>query len=439
MRRTVLLIVTLLLAPATAHAQAERYPFPQHVTYPTGTLAPSHRNQAQLDADVVAAYGRWKAAYLATAGTEADGHPRYRVKTGTAAGSETVSEGQGYGMIVVAHLAGSDMTARTIFDGLWEFALDHPSSIDGRLTDWHVNANEAADPNGNDSAFDGDADLAYALLLAEQQWGNGGRFHYGNEARRVIAGMAASTLGPTSGLPLLGDWVDPAGTEYNERTVRPSDFMPGHFRAFSRANGTNTWNIAADAVAFTTELLQTEVAPVTGLLPDFTVPLSAGNSAPRPAPPGFLEGPHDGDYYYNAGRVPWRLATDALLNGDAGSTLQARRIAQWIRTSTGGVASAIKPGYALDGTPIPPGDFFTSFFAAPFAVAAMVDPAGQAFLNAVYDAVYTREEGYYEDSVTLLCLLVLSRNFWDPSRPPGLFSDGFESGGTERWSGAVGG
>lgn len=438
MRRTLPLVLAVLFAPAALSGQAERYPFPQHVTYAPGTLAPNHRTQVQLDADVVAAYGRWKTAYLATAGTEPDGHPRYRVKFGVAANSDTVSEGQGYGMILVAHLAGSDMMARTNFDGLWEYALDHPSSIDNRLMDFHVNANETPDPNGNDAAFDGDADMAYALLLAEQQWGNGGRFNYGNEARRVIAGLTASALGPTSRLPLLGDWVDPAGSPYNERTVRPSDFMPGHFRAYSRANGTNTWHLAADAVVLLTERLQTEVAPVTGLVPDFTVPLSPSDPAPRPAPPEFLEGPNDGKYFYNAGRVPWRLATDALLNGDASSTLQARRIAQWIRTATGGVASAIKPGYALDGTPIPPGDFFTSFFAAPFGVAAMVDPNGQAFLNNVYSAVFTRQEGYYEDSVTLLCLLVLSRNFWDPSRPPGLFSDGFESGGTERWSAVVG-
>lgn len=439
MRRSIPYALSLLLLPEVLAAQAERYPFPQHATYAAGTLVPNHRSQTQLDTDVREAYARWQAAYLTAAGTEPDGHPRYRVKLGTGANAATVSEGQGYGMIVVAHLAGWDMAARTIFDGLWEFALDHPSTIDARLMDWHVEADEVPDGSGNDSAFDGDADLAYALLLAEQQWGNGGRFHYGNEARRVLAGLAASTVGPTSRLPLLGDWVDPGGSPYNERTVRPSDFLAGHFRTFARFLGTATWHQVAAAVAQATERLQTEVSPQTGLLPDFVVPLSAGDPAPRPAPPGFLEGPNDGQYFYNAGRVPWRLATDAVLNGDVVARTQARRLAAWIRSATGGIPTAIKPGYQLDGTPIPPGDFFTSFFAAPFAVAALTDPSGQSFLNAVYDAVRTRQEGYYEDSVTLLCLLVLSHNFWDPSRPPGLFSDGFDSGGTERWSLVVGG
>ncbi len=64
----------------------------------------------------------------------------------------------------------------------------------------------------------------------------------------------------------------------------------------------------------------------------------------------------------------------------------------------------------------------------------MVDPAGQAFLDAVYDAVRSRVEGYYEDSVTLLCLLVMTGNFLDPGT---LFADGFESGDTSGWSLAV--
>ncbi len=47
-------------------------------------------------------------------------------------------------------------------------------------------------------------------------------------------------------------------------------------------------------------------------------------------------------------------------------------------------------------------------------VAAMNDPAQQEWLNAIYDSVYNTREDYYEDSVTLLCLMVMSGNFWSP-------------------------
>ncbi len=48
-------------------------------------------------------------------------------------------------------------------------------------------------------------------------------------------------------------------------------------------------------------------------------------------------------------------------------------------------------------------------------------------------------EGYYEDSVTLLCLLVMSGNFLGVQGldAAALFADGFESGDTSAWSTVV--
>jgi endo-1,4-beta-D-glucanase Y len=418
MRRPLLLAPLLGLLAGAAFAAPPQRPFPQHVTYAAGTLRPAHRSQAQQDADVVAAYGRWKSRYLAGAGSTPDGQPRYRVLFSADPGAKTVSEGQGYGMVIVALLAGAEPAAQTIFDGLWAYARDHRSAIEPRLMDWQVPADEAAQPGDDNSAFDGDSDIAYALLLAHRQWGSGGRVDYRREAERVLAGMAAATLGPDSHLPLLGDWVDPAGADYNQRTVRPSDFMPGHFRSFARATGDPAWSAAVTAVQAATTALQDRYSPATGLLPDFTVPVSAADPSPRPAPPGFLEGSADGAYSYNAGRVPWRLAADALLHGDATSRAQARRISRWAEAAAGGDPRRIRAGYRLDGTPLPASDFFSTFFAAPLAVAAMLDPAQRSWLERTYDAVHGEVQGYYEDSVTLLCLLLLTGNAWEPEPAP---------------------
>jgi len=144
-------------------------------------------------------------------------------------------------------------------------------------------------------------------------------------------------------------------------------------------------------------------------------PKSATDHAPRPASAGFLEGPNDGAYNYNAGRDPWRLGTDGLLNGDARSLAAVARISAWAHDETGGDPQRIRAGYALDGTPLSGSDYFTTFFAAPLGVAAMAVPSQQAWLNAIYEAVRQREEDYYEDSVTLLCMLVMTANFWDPT------------------------
>jgi hypothetical protein len=186
--------------------------------------------------------------------------------------------------------------------------------------------------------------------------------------------------------------------------------MASHFRAFRRFTANPAWGQVVINSQAIINAIQTTFSTGTGLIPDFI-------STPHPAAANFLEGPHDGHYYYNAGRFPWRIGMDALLNNDAMSRQQVRKISKWIQDATKGDPAAIKAGYKLNGAPVnkPADDYFTSFFAAPFGVAAMSDSAAQVWLNDVYDAVYAQHESYYEDSVTLLCLLVMSGNYWDPT------------------------
>jgi hypothetical protein len=80
---------------------------------------------------------------------------------------------------------------------------------------------------------------------------------------------------------------------------------------------------------------------------------------------------------------------------------------------TSGNPRKIHPGYDLDGNPLTFRRYFSTFFAAPFGVAAMV--AGQQeWLNAIYDAVRSESQGYYADTVTLLCLILMTGNYWAP-------------------------
>jgi hypothetical protein len=268
--------------------------------------------------------------------------------------------------------------------------------------------------SGDDnSAFDGDCDIAYALLLADRQWGSGG-IDYRAAADQTLAAILASTIGLDSHLPLLGDWEDASDPQYNQYTPRSSDFILDHFRAFGRATGAPAWPAVVAASQQVVTRLQAQYSPGTGLLPDFIVPVSSTNHAPRPAPANFLEGPYDGGYYYNAGRDPWRIGTDALLNNDAASLAQTRKISSWAKAATGGLPASFRSGYGLNGTPLASSNFFTIFFVAPLGVAAMTLPTQQQWLDDVYDAVDDTFEDYYEDSVTLLCLLVMTGNYWDP-------------------------
>jgi hypothetical protein len=154
------IVVTETAIPVPTDAEVEEpiaRPFPQHVEYAPGSILPTHRTQEELDDDVRTFYDYWKSEYLIEDGVSEDGSPMYRVAFGKSdeARGTTVSEGQGYGMMIVPIMAGHDPDAQIIFDGLWAFARAHPSEIDPRLMDWIV-----PDPAGNDSAFD-DADIAF--------------------------------------------------------------------------------------------------------------------------------------------------------------------------------------------------------------------------------------------------------------------------------------
>ena len=397
-------ISTTQMATLEPTSEPIAYPFPQHVTYASNSILPSHRTQEQLDNDMRAFYDQWKSEYLIEAGTGTNGIMMVRVAFGKDEPnySTTVSEGQGYGMMIVPMMAGYDPDAQSIFDGLWAFARAHPSEIDPRLMDWNV-----PNPEGNASAFDGDADIAYGLLLADAQWGSDGRVNYKAEAIIMIRGILESTIGSESHLPMLGDWVNVSEPQYNQYTPRSSDFMLANFRAFGKATNEPVWD---DVVLQSQNIMmgiQNSYSNETGLLPDFIV-----NG--EPAPSNFLENTTDGSYNYNAGRDPWRVGMDALLHDDATSRAIVQKISRWIETSTNGDPNNIRAGYELDGTPLPDSEYFTTFFVAPMGVAAMNDPAQQEWLNAIYDSVYENHLDYYEDSVNFLCLLVMTGNFWTP-------------------------
>lgn len=402
-------------APAESASENQPGPtrlFPSHETYTAGTIKPDHRTQAQLDADVADYYDRWKADHVIAFGPDADGAPIYRVGWNPGQEAETISEAQGYGMTIAVQMAGHDPAARELFDGLYRWVRLHPSAGDSRLTQWHAPVDVWHQAY---AAFDGDADIAYALLLADRQWGSGtGPIRYRAEADGILAGMADTLLGPDSGLPLFGEALRADGelTPAEQRTLRVSDVMPASFRAFARATGDQRWRVALNRGERAVSSLQSGFAPGTGLVPDFAVPADPAHPARgdlRPASPFSVEGQAtDGDYAWNSARVPWRFGFDHLTADDARSRRIAGRISRWAEAAAGGDPRHLMAGYALDGTPL--ASYSAAAFVAPLGVAAMTQPAQQEWLNAVYDTVRTSHNDYFGDTVTLLCLLVMSGN-----------------------------
>ena len=392
-------------------------PFPQHLDYGAGSYLPNQHSRTVMDEDIRIFYNYWKDNYLVRAGYNFYGQVLYRVaqaKRGHKNHAVSVSEGLGYGMIIVAIMAGHDPEAQSLFNGLWGYTRAHPSALTPELMAWRIALNDSK-PGDQNSAFDGDADIAYALILADQQWGNSGNIHYAAEARALIDVIKRATIGSRSQQPLLGDWVDPSGQHYNEYTSRTSDFMLANFRAFHRMSGDPDWLDIINRLIHVSQSLQQNYSPQTGLLPDFIQPIAGKYQSLeiRPAAKNFLESKYDGRFYYNASRVPLRLGMDALLNKSLQSKQLVQKMSDWLRKQYTHDLRKITAGFKLDGTPLQGSDYSTMTFVAPFGVAAMTTHNSQQWLNKIYNTARTHHGDYYEDSINLLALLLMSGNFWD--------------------------
>ncbi|TPJ83372.1 licheninase [Mesorhizobium sp. B2-5-13] len=392
------------------------------VPYVSGTIKPNHRSQTELDKALVDFYRAWKSVYV----VQDCGPGRYFVKVdadhkpvagGTAAGTITVSEAHGYGMLITAMMAGADPHAQKIFDGMVLYFRDHPARSDANLLAWNQVAgceNAGDDVGGDNTATDGDLDIGYALLLADATWGSDGAIDYRAEADKVMTAILKHEVDPTSDFLLIGDWAGRGDDATYAATTRSSDFMMSHLAAFAQASGDPRWLSVRDRTYTIINAVRAGFSLRTGLMPDFIVGLP---QSPAPAPSGFIEGESDGDYSWNAGRYPWRIGLDYLLNGDQRALNAVRPLNAWARRATGGVPQEFADTYRVDGS-VPPGHGKNSMaFVSLLGVSAMAEPGNQRWLNAIWDTVTDKtvsDEDYFGNTLKLLAMISMSGHWARP-------------------------
>jgi hypothetical protein len=141
----------------------------------------------------------------------------------------------------------------------------------------------------------------------------------------------------------------------------------------------------------------------------------------EPAQPNYLESKYDGVYNFNACRVPWHISADYLVSGDPQAAAFLSGINSWIRATTKGNPDNISAGYNLSGEDLPHRYFEALCFICPFAVAAMASPDNQDWLNKLWD--YTvhfrlKDFDYYDNSIKMLDMIIISGNYWTPLNGP---------------------
>jgi endoglucanase len=203
-------------------------------------------------------------------------------------GSDIVSEGQAYGMIL-AEVAGQPATARTI----WSWTHAHLQRSD-RLMSFHASSSGKV----LDTQPASDADVLMAWALLRYRGVDATALHAdGREIANAV--LAQETVTAPDGTTLLtaGPWAtgSPAALD-------PSYWMPPIFVALARETGDNQWKtLAADSV----RTLRAITRDGQELPPDWAR-LDGNAARPQRAPDG--SAPHI-QYGLDAQRVPAWFAT----------------------------------------------------------------------------------------------------------------------------------
>ncbi len=377
--------------PATDGAS---FPFPQNRESGRCAYPSSYDN-----GDVQAAYQQWKTDTVTSSG--ANGFLRVqRPHDQGLDPNSTVSEGIGYGMLIAVY-----MNDQSLFDNLWKYEQHW---IDGSgLMNWYIAADGTGlGPNGSGAATDADEDMAFALVMADRQWGGRGSLStpYLQIAIQQIQNIWKAEI-EDGKLPKPGEW---GGWD----TVNISYFAPAYYRVFETLDPGDAW---ADVVTTVYDTIGFAVNSANGNQSNGLVPAWCDDSQGSPCKPVDEHIANDLGYQYDACRTPFRIGLDWCWNGEP-------RAQQYVALTSAFFsaigADAIADGYGLDGSPEPQhAGGHSAAFVGPAGVGAMSSPAYGNFLDQAYAGVATRTYlaggTYYEDSWTAMSLLMMTGNLLD--------------------------
>jgi endo-1,4-beta-D-glucanase Y len=386
------------------------FPFPQNrqsknCIYPSG-----YRNEA-----MTAAYMQWKGDTVTASGAGAFRRvQRLPSDSVPPALGSTVSEGIAYGMLIAVY-----MNDQPLFDDLWKYEQLHlgkcppsPGACPSmQLMDWNIAA-DGSSSLGTGGATDADEDMAFALVMADRQWGGKGSL------AKTYLEFAIDQITAVWVLEVYQSSLIKPGTWGDSSTLNISYFSPAYYRVFKTVGGTlpmgdsGTWNANWDATidsvyrVINSALNSSNGNQSNGLVPAWCTSGGVPNSSA-------IAGGNAANYQYDSCRTPFRIALDWCWFGEPRAQAYLAKTSAFF---TGVGAQNVADGYALDGRPQPqnPGKLSAAFI-GPAGVGAMSASTFQPFLDGAYAAVATRgllAGGlYYEDSWTALSLLMMTGNF----------------------------
>jgi len=368
------------------------FPFPQNRETAFCKGPSQYRNS-----DVLAAYEKWRADTVTSDG--AGGHMRIKRTPSdtTLEPASTVSEGIAYGMLIAVY-----MNDQALFDALWRY--EQMYLTEHGLMHWYISA--TGEVLGSGAASDADEDMAWALLMADKQWGGGGSLDasYLDIAKETIQKVWDHEV--IDGRMLLpgdgwGGWSD----------ANPSYFAPSYYRTFAEVSGNAGW---LDVVTTSYDVIEKSLNETNGNHENGLVPAWCTSEGEPNA--GVWQGSTAPTHYqYDSCRTPFRIGLDYCFHGESRARDYVAKTSGFF--STIGVPNIVD-GYDLNGAPRPQyPDGQSAAFIGPAGVGAMYDATHAGFVQDAYDAVSGLDlltgGAYYEESWTVLSLLVMTGNFLD--------------------------
>jgi hypothetical protein len=354
--------------------------------------APSGANPT----DAQAAYTKWKSDLVVSDG--ARGFLRVRRPNSSGAQVDsTVSEGIGYGMLLAVYA-----NDQSTFDQLWQYEQQFPDNHG--LMNWYISA-DGTMALGTGAATDGDEDMAFALVMADQRWGGQGSLSqsYLGTAKTLIGLIWQWEVDPNHGYVLT------SGDQSDGSVINISYFAPAYYRAFGRVTGqTANWNKVIDEsyTVIASTLNAQNGNTQNGLVPAWSTPAGVPMTPPGTSMPLY--------HQLDSCRTPFRLGEDFCWNAEPRALTYLQKITGFY---SGVGAANLVDGYDLDGTPHP--QFVTAggpraaSFVGPAGVGAMATGTTYTQLrDDAYAGVATLTQlagsTYYQESWTALSLQMMT-------------------------------
>lgn len=381
-------------------------------------------SQESMNSELVSFYEKWKTRYLRRVKDTAplQEYLFYTFDQPSENQAVTCSEAMGYGMFIFPMMFGFDKDARKHFDALYRYVLHFPSCYNPYLMAWQqvkpiddiiVNSSECTS-----SATDGDMDITYGLLLAHCLWGKTDRTdNYFFDAQLRMNALMTSCVCSKKFIILLGDWVLGIDRSPYKNVTRSSDFMTYLIKKFMQIDQQNRhlWERVLFRIHSIVAFQMKRQSQMNGLMPDFFIRADKNYIAPKNK---VLESDHDGDYYYNSCRIPWRYAMDPIIYSIP-LPGQLHTLNKWVIQKTQGNPSSIMSGYYL-ANGIPGTSFGTPgqlSYIAPFLVSALAESGNDAWKLALWNFITKIPIDcgtFYDNTLKLIALIVATGNWISP-------------------------